>query len=61
MAVKQCPTCGSVIGASRPTHEHVCTGGTDGQIHRWQCDSAYCNAKERDCTAHGGEKPRSND
>lgn len=59
MGIKICPTCGSTIGASRPVHTHVCTGGE--ALHQWACDSAYCNTRERECVAHGGDKPRSND
>ena len=57
MGVKTCRSCGAVIGATRPTHMHICTAGDE--VHTWQCDSAYCGAKERDCEDHGGEKPRS--
>ena len=57
MAIKTCKMCGSVLGAARPVHTHVCTGGDE--VHTWNCDSPYCSAKERDCVDHGGVPARS--
>ena len=58
MAVKTCHACGSIVGATGPTHTHLCTGGDNDPPHQWQCDSPYCASRERDCEKHGGDRPR---
>lgn len=57
MPPRICKACGSITGSSRPTHVHSCNAGDEP--HTWPCDSAYCGDRNRDCTEHGGEKPRS--
>lgn len=43
------------VHGSRPVHVHVCPG--EGEIHRWDCNSPYCDDMSMECPTHGGPTP----